>query len=139
MSIIEAYLFLFFDSMLGRMLIPVHAPYVLHTMMEFGTYSKSMMWIFATLGSILGLGLNYFLGRLLRTIPQEPIHFNKLQKWLDLYQTKGCFLLIFSFIPIFGELLSVFSGLVKLPFKKFIPLTMISILVQLMVVIFLMG
>jgi membrane protein YqaA with SNARE-associated domain len=102
MSVFEAYSYLFFDSMMGMFLVPPHHAFVFDMMLMFGFYNKIAMVIFSSLGALLGVMLDWILGKLIRTIQspagliEDYIHYNRINKVIRL-----CWplLLLLSFLP----------------------------------------
>lgn len=119
MELSEAYSFLFFDSMVSSFAILSRTRLVLPTMQLFGGYNPYAMIIIATLGSFVGHLANYGLGRfvLLATKYSPENNGERAQKFFNFCRKYGGFLLILSWVPVFGSFLSVALGFVKSPVK----------------------
>jgi membrane protein YqaA with SNARE-associated domain len=119
MELSEAYSFLFFDSIISSLAIPINMRLVFPTMQTFGGYSPYLMAIVATIGSLLGHAANFGLGRfvLIATKYNPQNNSEKARKFFDLCRKYGGFLLVLSWVPVFGPFLSLAVGFVKVPVK----------------------
>lgn len=80
----------------------------------------------ATLGNTLGAVINWCLGRwLLRFAdrPWFPANPKRLDQATTLFRRYGTWSLLFSWIPIVGDPLTVVAGVLRVPFRTFLPLT----------------
>lgn len=91
---------------------------------------QKMSWILsilmATLGGIIGITISHFIGKLLgRTFFEKYGHYvhldtaklDKISKWFEKY---GLWMLfVCYFIPGVRHVMGYFSGIIKVPFKKF--------------------
>jgi membrane protein YqaA with SNARE-associated domain len=83
----------------------------------------------ATFGNVLGSVVNYLIGYhgnqwLMSKI--ISVDRSKLEKAEWLYQRYGYFSLIFSWMPVVGDPLTVFAGIFRLPFHIFLAIVTIS-------------
>lgn len=93
-------------------------------------HQQKMSWILsiimASLGGIIGITISHFIGKMLgRTFFEKYGHYihldtaklNKISKWFERY---GLWLIfVCYFIPGVRHIMGYFSGIVKVPFKKF--------------------
>lgn len=121
MSLFEAYLFLFTDSLLTTLILVPNTLMVFPAMLIFGEYNFPLMVIITILGNIAGITLNYGLGRLLNKVKKEKFGESaKYSRLRDFAQKKLFFLSFFSFIPLFGVLITTFLGLMKVNYLRYI-------------------
>lgn len=97
--------------------------------------------LFATIGSVAGAIILYFLGRLLNKDRIEKIISGKIGKVLRLkkadiekadhwFDTKGYYTVFFCrFIPVVRSLISIPAGMSEMPFFKFIAFTIVGSLI----------
>jgi membrane protein YqaA with SNARE-associated domain len=127
MSLVEAYLYLLIDSICGSMILPPNSPYIWAVMLKF-EYNKTLIITIATIGSSLGYSFNYLLGILCRSLQMGPSTKNKsiILKLADLYKRKFYWLLLLSFVPVFGEVLTLLSGILRINYWRFLALVTVS-------------
>ncbi len=112
---------LFFISFLSATLLPgtseIYLSYLLY--IEDQPLSSFYLLLVATLGNTLGAMTNWYLGfvfarhYLERKIRQKK--FRQAQQWIHKY---GVYALIFSWMPIIGDLLCIVAGIYKLSIVK---------------------
>jgi len=124
MSVVDAYLFLFFDSFIAMLIMVSNSHMAFKVMMEMGGYHNLTLLFIALLGDVLGGISNYFIGYIISYV-QHNIRDKKPSaklKSLTSYVQKKLFLLaLFSFVPLVGVLLTTSSGFFRVNLKKFIP------------------
>jgi len=77
--------------------------------------------LFASSGNILGIILNYYLGFFLYEKMHTKLFSSKIGKNAYLFGHKyGYFALLLSWLPLFGDPLTVVAGLVRLKFVWFV-------------------
>src|SRR5688572_7811876 len=77
----------------------------------------------ATVGNTLGAVINWCLGRwLLRYIdrPWSPVSAQQLDRASRVFRKYGLWSLLFSWIPIIGDPLTVAAGMLRTPFPMFL-------------------
>ncbi len=127
MSVVESYLFLFFDSILDALVLVPNSTMVYKVMLIFGNYNLPLMFGISIVGSVIGASLNYLLGMVLITVKKtkfgNSVKFERLMKFS---QKKLYWLSFFSFVPVFGILLTTCSGLMKISYKRFFAYTLLG-------------
>lgn len=118
----ELYWLLFCDVLLANIIFFPHEAVAYQAMLVFGQHTIPNMITIAILSSILGATINYSLG--------YCVHFLKLKfNWPDsdklkqLSLTSNKYLVyfcFFSFLPIWGLLLTAVSGFLRLNYLKMI-------------------
>ena len=124
MDKLQAYSWLFADSMMTSLILPPHVATVFGAMKGFGGYNILWMLCGAILGSILGSSLNYGLGRLILTCINKEKYSQKMDiNKVSYYFTRyGLWLLLFPFVPAYGSFLTVVAGLLRIRFIWFFAL-----------------
>ncbi|MCQ8879638.1 DedA family protein [Pseudoalteromonas shioyasakiensis] len=118
-----AYLSLFFTAFISATLLPSSSELVLTAMVTQGDYLLWLLWLTATVGNVLGSCVNYWLGT-------QVIRF-KDRKWFPVSQASidkaqlhfkkyGVYSLLFAWLPIIGDPLTVVGGIFKVRWWTFI-------------------
>ncbi len=118
-----AYLSLFFTAFISATLLPSSSELVLTAMVTQGDYLLWLLWLTATVGNVLGSCVNYWLGtQVIRfkdrkwfPVPQASI--DKAQLHFKKY---GVYSLLFAWLPIIGDPLTVVGGIFKVRWRTFI-------------------
>lgn len=121
MTPVESYLFLFFDSVMATLIFVPNTEMVYKAMQVFPGYNYVYMVAFASLGAVLGGGINYVIGGILHSLKQRVIHYEDSNKFkhLSKYVDKNLFwLLAFSILPVIGVLLTTAAGFFRVRFYK---------------------
>ncbi len=119
-----AYLLLFGSAFLAATILPFSSEVLLFAMLENGGDPLALVLI-ATLGNTLGAVVNWGLGRyLLRFRDRRWFYFSeaqidKAQHWYGRY---GFWSLLFAWLPIGGDALTLIAGIMKLHLALFLPL-----------------
>ena len=132
MGDIEQLLLLLTDSLVGVLIVPVHTPYVLNTMMTLGDYSRYIMLLCVVVGSSIGAIINILLGKVLSSVrhkkgmPEE----NEIMETIDKYMSKNIYciilVLLFSWIPLYGNIITAAAAFFKGKFTNIILAAFIS-------------
>ncbi|MCZ2720687.1 DedA family protein [Marinomonas sp. 15G1-11] len=91
--------------------------------------SASFLWLVACIFNTLGSVVNFWLGKYCRKFENSRWFYVKLDK---LYYAERCFLrygywsLLFCWLPIIGDGISLIAGIFKTPLRLFIPLVFIG-------------
>jgi len=129
MDKLEAFLYLFSDSFMGSIILPPHIPLVFKTMLHFGGFNPLLMVMVATAGSAVGCLANWGLGRLLLHCGKQEFLSSASQEFnkaIVIFNRYGSWLLLFSFVPVFGIAVMLMTGLCRLSIMRFMLLVMIS-------------
>lgn len=122
MRFMEMYLTLFTVSFLAATLIPAGSEVLLLSLAAQGE-PVLWLWLVATSGNLLGSMINYALGRYLlhfqhrRWFPLTPKTLEKSQAWFQRY---GLWSLLFSWLPLVGDPLTVVAGVLRVRFYWFV-------------------
>lgn len=125
----ETYLFLFVDSLFASLVLPIRHEMVYPAMIIFGGYDKFQVTLIALTSSVIGLTLNYQIGKLLIFIKKSDF-FAKNTKDLNRIEIVWNKYLIWL-LPIFvlgsmGPILTLFCGFFRTRFIYFLPLITIG-------------
>jgi membrane protein YqaA with SNARE-associated domain len=121
MTLIDAYIYLFLDSILASLIFVPNIDMAYIVMNVFGYYNKFYMVIIAVVGNCLGACLNYSLGYLLREVKQHIKNYTDSNKLINLATFSSKYLIylnIFSFVPICGVIFTTASGFLQISFKR---------------------
>lgn len=116
------YLVLFGSAFLAATILPFYSEIVLFTLLRDGG-DPVMLVIVATLGNTLGAVVNWVLGRfLLHFQDRRWFYFSaeqiaKAQRW---YQRYGFWSLLFAWLPIGGDALTLIAGIMKVRLSLFL-------------------
>ncbi len=123
MSLLEAYLFLFFDSAMSCLVLVPNTTMVYNLMLVFGGYNKFCMILIGIIGSAAGASLNYLLGVALRSIKQRVESFKDSQRLIALSNFANrrlVGLLLFSFVPVSGVIATTAAGFLRISYTRFV-------------------
>lgn len=117
-------LFLLFLAAFGAAtLLPLQSEAVLVGFLIDGHYDVVTLIAVASLGNILGSCVNWWLGLKIEHYKNKkwfPVSENKMQKAQKLYQQYGFWSLLFSWVPIIGDPITLIAGLLKENFARFL-------------------
>lgn len=125
------YLSLFLLSLISATLLPGGSEVLLATLVHQATtpFGIFTLWLVASLGNTLGSVVNYALGRYLlhfehkRWFPFKLNQINSAQRWFERY---GKWSLLLAWMPIIGDPLTFYAGLMKTHFWQFVLLVLIG-------------
>ena len=109
-------IFLFFSSLIAATIFPAGSEIILATLSSTENYSKILLLITATTGNVLGAVINWFIGYYVIKFQDKKwftIKKNKIKKYSNIYQKWGIWSLLFSWLPIIGDHLTVISGIFR--------------------------
>ncbi|KAB0494328.1 YqaA family protein [Pseudomonas vancouverensis] len=118
-----AYIGLFFAAFGAATLLPLQSEAVLVGLLLSDRYELWMLLAIATLGNVLGSLVNWWLGRGIerfrgrRWFPVKPA---LLEKARTHYQGYGHWSLLFSWLPVIGDPLTLVAGVMREPLGRFL-------------------
>jgi membrane protein YqaA with SNARE-associated domain len=139
MDVLEAYIFLFKDSLLTSLMLVPRTPYVADVMLMLGKYNPYIIFIISFVAGIIGSVFNWVVGHYLRKLEKIEVfaHRSKsLEKAEVFFNNKGKWILLFSVVPLWGGFLTVAAGVMRLKLAHFIILVAFSRFVGLALEIF---
>nr|WP_240953343.1 YqaA family protein [Sneathiella chinensis] len=124
---------MFSSGFLSATLLPGSSEALLASLLTLGKGTPLALTLVATVGNVLGSILNFILGAWLirfqdrKWFPASPRHLEKAGQW---YRRFGVWSLLFSWLPVIGDPLTVFAGLTRVHFGLFCLLVGIGKLVR---------
>jgi len=123
------YLSLFVISFLAATILPFSSELTLAGLIATSNYDNLLLLIIASLGNVLGSILNWLLGfysRNLSTKKWFPFHEKQILKSSNWFNKFGKWSLLFSWLPIVGDPLTLVAGLLRIKFINFVILVTIG-------------
>ena len=123
------YLSLFAISFLAATILPFSSELTLAGLMATSSYDNSLLLIVASFGNILGSIVNWILGFYSRNLaikkwfPFKETQIERSSKWFNKF---GRWSLLFAWIPIIGDPITLAAGLLRVKFIEFIILVTIG-------------
>lgn len=122
------YLSLFLTALIAATLFPLSSEALLATLL-YQHYSPFLLWLTATSGNTLGSCINWFLGKQClhwqnkKWFPVKPAQLTHAQAQFQRY---GIASLLFAWLPVVGDPLTFFAGVMRIPFWQFLLLVAIG-------------
>jgi len=117
------YLFLFIISFFAATIFPFSSELTLVSLLNTDIYNSSLLISTASLGNILGSVFNWFLGfYLLKYINKKwfPFKQDQINKASKRFSKYGVWSLLFAWLPVFGDPLTLVAGILKINFLLFL-------------------
>ena len=136
------YLSLFGISFLAATILPFSSELSLAGLISTSNFNNSLLLIAASLGNILGSVVNWLIGFYSRNFTSKKwFPFNETQitrssKWFEKFG-KGS--LLFAWVPILGDPLTLVAGLLRVRFLDFIILVAIGKVSRYLIVFYLIS
>ena len=109
-------IFLFASSFIAATIFPAGSEVVLATLNITGDHDKFLLLTIATAGNVLGALVNWFIGYYLIKFKDKkwfPLKKKQLKKYSGIYQKWGIWSLLFAWMPIIGDPLTVIAGIFR--------------------------
>lgn len=119
-----SYISLFISSFLAASLFPASSEVLLLALLQQG-YLPWLLFIVATLGNTLGSCFNWYLGCKLEHYKHQrwfPVSPSALARAQQHFQRFGSWSLLFAWLPIIGDPLTLIAGVLKVRFRLFLVL-----------------
>ena len=129
MNSLEAYSGLFISSFISSTILPGHSEITLTTLILLEKYSQFLLISFASIGNVLGSVINWYLGFYITKFVNKswfPFKKKQLDKASLWYLKYGKWSLLFSWVPIIGDPLTIVAGIFRVPLLIFITIVSIS-------------
>ncbi|MDX1755813.1 MAG: YqaA family protein [Marinobacter sp.] len=117
-----AYLSLFTTAFLAATLLPAYSEVLLGGLVIQG-HSLWWLWFWATLGNTLGSVVNGIIGRQVDRFKDKrwfPFSSAQLDKARDRFNRYGQWSLLFGWLPIGGDALTLIGGIMRVPWFNFV-------------------
>lgn len=125
----SAYLGLFLAAFGAATILPFQSEPVLVGLLLAGEFSPVRLILVASVGNVLGAAVNWGLGRCIERYRDKswfPVKEPQLQRAEGWYRRFGRWSLLLSWMPLFGDALTVLSGVLREPFWSFLILVSIA-------------
>jgi membrane protein YqaA with SNARE-associated domain len=117
---------LFFSALIAATLFPMGSEVVLIALLKQG-HNIWLLWLIATCGNVLGSCINYTIGYWASEyITHKYKNARSWQRGQRLYNRYGVWSLLFAWLPIIGDPITLIAGLAKTNFKLFVLLVTIG-------------
>ena len=136
------YLSLFAISFLAATILPFSSELTLAGLMATSSYDNLLLLAVASLGNILGSVVNWILGFYSRNLskkkwfPFKDEEIEKSSKWFNKF---GRWSLLFAWVPIIGDPLTLAAGLLSVKFIEFLILVTIGKVSRYLVIFYLLS
>ena len=123
------YLSLFIISFLAATILPFSSELTLAGLVATSNYDNLSLLIVASLGNVLGSAVNWILGFYSRNLstkkwfPFKGEQIERSSKWFNKF---GRWSLLFAWVPIIGDPLTLAAGLLRIKFIEFLILVTIG-------------
>lgn len=132
------YLSLFFTALIAATLFPLSSEALLLTRV-YQEHSLWLLWLVATSGNSLGSCINWYLGKQClhwQDRPWFPIKSRQLVRAQTHFQRYGLISLLFAWLPIIGDPLTLVAGVMRVNFWVFLLLVVLGKALRYGVIIF---
>lgn len=122
------YFYLFCSALIAATILPLSSEALLSRLL-YQHYSPLLLWLTATLGNTLGSCINWYLGKWCLHLQSKkwfPINTEQLARAQVRFQKYGLVSLLFAWVPIIGDPLTVLAGAMRVTFWKFLLLVSIG-------------
>ncbi len=129
MTYITVYGGLLLVALLAATILPAQSEGVLVGLILSKQYLVWLLWLVATIGNTVGSVINWWLGYALERFQHKrwfPLNPKQLARAQHHFQRYGLWSLLFSWLPIIGDPLTVIAGLLRVPLWQFIPLVTLA-------------
>ena len=136
------YLSLFIISFLAATILPFSSELTLAGLVATSSYNNLLLLIVASLGNVLGSVVNWILGFYSRNLSTKKWflfkdeQIEKSSKWFNKF---GRWSLLFAWVPIIGDPLTLAAGLLRIRFIEFLVLVTIGKVSRYIIVFYLFG
>ena len=114
--LVSQLILLFCSAFFAATIFPAQSELILVGLSLSEEYSKILLVIIASVGNILGAIVNYILGFYLIKFKDKkwfPLKGRALEKYGKIYQKWGVWSLLFAWLPIIGDPLTVVAGIFR--------------------------
>ena len=136
------YLSLFVISFLAATILPFSSELTLAGLIATSNYDNLLLLIVASIGNTLGSVVNWALGFYSRNLttkkwfPFKKTQIERSSKWFSKF---GKWTLLFAWVPIIGDPLTLVAGLLRVRFLDFLILVMIGKISRYLVIFYLLS
>jgi membrane protein YqaA with SNARE-associated domain len=119
------YFSLFLSALLSATLLPGSSEVLLVSLLINKQSSIILLWLFATLGNVIGSTINYYLGLKLMCFRNRswfPINQHQLIKGERFFGSYGKWGLLLAWLPVVGDAITLIAGVFKVNLVWFLVL-----------------
>ena len=116
MDNLQAYIFLFNDSLLTSLMFVPRTSYATDVMVMLGNYNPYLIFIISFIASIIGLSINWVFGSFIRKLERLERFASRLESLQiaeNFFNRKGKWILLLSAFPLWGALLTTGAGVLR--------------------------
>ncbi len=139
MDNLDAYLFLFNDSLFTSLMFVPRVGYVAEVMVGLGGYNSYLVFIVSYIACMIGLTMNWVMGLYIRKLENTDKLKHRVEtfkKAESLFNRRLKWILLLSFIPFWGALFTTAAGVLRYRLLHFIILVGLSKFIGLAINIF---
>jgi len=136
------YLSLFSISFLAATILPLSSELTLAGLMATSNYDNIFLLIVASSGNVLGSVVNWILGFYSRNLAKKkwfPFKDEKIERSSRYFNKFGKWSLLFAWIPIIGDPLTLAAGLLRVKFIEFLILVSIGKISRYLIIFYLLS
>ena len=136
------YLSLFVISFLAATIIPFSSEFTLAGLIATSNYDNLLLLVVVSFGNVLGSVVNWVLGfyfRNLTTKKWSPFKDKQIENSSKWFSKFGKWSLLFAWVPILGDPLTLVAGLLRVRFLDFVILVAIGKVSRYLIVFYLIG
>lgn len=129
MTSVAAYVGLFLVAFGAATILPFQSEPLLIGLLASGEFSLPGLIVVASVGNVLGAVCNWVLGRFIDRFHDRawfPVKERSLKRATGWYRRYGRWSLLFSWMPIFGDALTVIAGVLREPLWSFLALVTVA-------------
>ena len=122
-TLLAQYAGLFAAAFVAATILPAQSELLLGAMLVSGRFDATLLLAVATAGNVLGSVVNWVLGRYFahyrekRWFPASPATMARAETWFARF---GPAVLLLSWVPVIGDPLTVFAGVLRMRFTIFL-------------------
>ncbi|MCF2910902.1 DedA family protein [Pseudoalteromonas sp. DL2-H2.2] len=123
------YVSLFFSALLSATLLPASSELLLSGLVVKQQGALLMLWLSATAGNVLGSVINYYLGTMVSRVENKrwfPVSRPAMDKAQRQFQKYGVYSLLFAWLPVVGDPLTLVAGVFRTRFSLFLLLVTVG-------------
>ena len=129
MDNLQAYIFLFNDSLLTSLMFVPRTSYATDVMVMLGNYNPYLIFIISFIASIIGLSINWIFGSFIRKLERLERFASRLESLQiaeNFFNRRGKWILLLSAFPLWGALLTTGAGVLRFNLFHFLILVSFS-------------
>jgi len=136
------YLSLFAISFLAATILPFSSELTLAGLIATSDYDNLLLLIVASFGNVLGSVVNWALGSYSRNLTTKkwfPFKETQIERSSQWFKKFGKWSLLFAWVPVLGDPLTLVAGILRVKFIDFIILVAIGKVSRYLIVFYLIG